>query len=228
MIFIAAFFIELLILFLLARAIIMHLSILFYRWGIGEGGVIHLLAILFLPGTFIHEFSHYLMCVILRVKVFGMSLLPKQIGERQIKMGSVEHEKVDLFRDLLVGAAPFIIGSLVLFTLLYFFTSHNLIGFNWLTFAAGLVAFEIGNTMFSSKKDMEGSLKFLLILVLLIGVAYLFGFRVSIEQLDQSIPSSLVSIIKQVSLFLLVPIILDLLIIAMLMVLQKLNNPRHF
>ncbi len=216
MIFFAAFLLELLILFLLARALTMHLSQMFYRLGLGEKLVMHMLAILFLPGTFIHEFSHYLMCVVLRVKVFGMGLLPKPMGNNQIKMGTLEHAQTDLFRDLLIGAGPFIFGNIILFSLLYFFSSHNPIGLNWMTFLMGLVVFEIGNTMFSSKKDMEGSFKFLLILGFIFGILYLFGFRISIEQLDQSIPSSLISVIKQICLFLLVPIIIDLLLIGLI------------
>src|SRR5438132_14094702 len=112
----------------------MHLSQMMYRFGMGERLVMHLLAILFLPGTFIHEFSHYLMCVILRVKVFGMSLFPKPLGNNVIKMGGLEHARTNFLFDLLIGAGPFIFGNIILFSLLLFFTSHNPFGLNWMTF----------------------------------------------------------------------------------------------
>ncbi len=170
MIFLVAFLLELMILFILARALTMHLSQLFFKLGMGEKMVMHSLAMLFLPGTFVHEVSHYLMSVILRVRVYGISLLPKQMEGGQIKMGALEHAKTDLVRDLLIGTAPFIIGSAIILTLLYYFTSHNPWGISWLTIFVGLVVFEIGNTMFSSKRDMAGSVKFLLILGFLFGL----------------------------------------------------------
>jgi hypothetical protein len=144
-----------------------------------------------------------------------------------IKMGGLEHVQTNFFFDLIIGAGPFIFGNIILFSLLFLFTSHNPVGFNWLTLLVVLVVFEIGNTMFSSKKDMEGSFKFLLILILIAGLAWILGFRISVEQLDQSIPSSLVSIIKQASLFLSVPIILDLFIVGIVYVLNNLNNRRE-
>lgn len=214
MIFLAAFFLELIVLFFLARALTMHLSLLFYRFGFGEKWIMHLLAIIFLPGTFIHEFSHYLMSVLLRVRVYSMTLLPKPAGERYIKMGGIEHAKCDLIRNVLIGSAPFIIGNLILFPLLAFSLSHNPPIHNWVTLVTGFVIFQIGNTMFSSRADMDGSAKLLLILAVIFGLAYLFGWRISLEQLDQSIPGSWVNLIKQADLFLLVPLVLDVLVIG--------------
>lgn len=224
MVFLTAFFLELIVLFVLARALTIHLSLLFYKFGMGERSVMRLLAILFLPGTFIHEFSHYLMCVILRVKVFRMSLLPKQMENNQIKMGVLEHAKTDFFKDSLIGASPFIFGNIILFTFLLYFKSHNPFGLNWLTVLVGFVVFQIGNTMLSSKKDMEGSFKFLLVMIFIASLAYLFDFRISMEQLDQSIPTSLVSVIKQANLFLLIPIILDLLLISLILGLSSISK----
>jgi uncharacterized membrane protein YiaA len=224
MIFLGIFLLELIVLLLLSRALTMHLSSWLYRLGMSERVAMHSLAILLLPGTFLHEFSHYLMSVVLRVKVYGMSLLPKDIGGGQIKMGTLEHAKTDLLRDLLIGAAPFILGNIILFFLLTYSTSHNPFGFNWTTLLVGLVVFEIGNTMFSSKKDMEGAGKFLLILTAIFLVAYLIGWRISIEQLDQILPASLINIIKQANIFLLLPIVIDSVLTIFLFFLNRVNN----
>lgn len=228
MVFLIVFILELGILFILARALTMHLSLLLYKVGLREQAVMHILAFLFLPGTFLHELSHYLMCVILRVKVFGMSLLPKPMEGNAIKMGTLQHAQTNFLFDLIIGAGPFIFGNLILFSLLFFLSSNFQIGLNWLTVLTGFVIFEIGNTMFSSKKDMEGSFKLLLIILFIFGIAYLFGFRISVEQLDQSLPSSFISIIKQADIFLLVPITLDLLIIGLVYGFTNLNNLRQF
>lgn len=220
MVFVVAFIGELLVLFLLARALTLHLSLLLHRWGLGEKSVMHIVALLFLPGTFIHEISHYLFCVILRVRVYGMSLLPKPMAAGYIKMGSVEHQKCDLVRSLLIGAAPFIIGSLLIYFAVHYSTSHNPAFDNWITWAVGFLVFQVGNSMFSSRADMDGSAKFLIILILIACLAYFFGWRVSWEQLDQSIPGSVVNVIRQANFFLLAPLVLDVIIIGVIKVLS--------
>lgn len=222
MIFLAAFLLELLVLFFLSRALTMNLSLLLYRFGFGEKLVMHLLAVLFLPGTFIHEISHYLMSVLLRVRVYSMTLLPKPAEGRYIKMGGIEHAKCDLIRNLFIGSAPFIIGNFILFSLLLYSMSHNPSLQNWVTLVTGFIVFQIGNTMFSSRADMDGSVKLLLILIAGFGLAYLFGWRISLEQLDQSIPGSLANLIKQADLFLGIPIVLDISVIGFVNILSRL------
>jgi hypothetical protein len=221
-IFVALFIGELLILFLLARALTQHLGQFLYRVGFGDGAVMHSVAFLFFPGTFLHEMSHYLMSVLLRVRVFSMSLWPKAEGNGYIKLGTVQHAKCDLIRDLMIGVAPFIIGNIILFSLLFFYSSHNFPLQSWLTVLVAIVVFEIGNTMFSSRADMQSALKFLLILLVIFGFAYLLGWRISIEQLDQNLPGSWVNLIKQASLFLAVPIGLDILVIGLVNILSRL------
>ena len=223
MIFIAALIGELLVLYFLARALTMHLSQLFYRIGFGQTLVMNLLAFLFLPGTFIHETSHYLFSVILRARVMSMSLLPQQEGNH-IKMGTLTHEKVDLFRNLLIGSAPFIIGNLILYFLISFSSTHNPSIQNWITILTAFVVFQIGNSMFSSPADMEGSVEFLLIIAAIFGIAYFLGWRISWEQLDQSIPGSLIGIIKQADLFLLVPLVLDVITICLIYLLMRFSR----
>src|SRR5258707_435554 len=59
------------------------------------------------------------------------------------------------------------------------------------------------------------------VLLTIFGLAYPLGWRISLEQLDLSIPGSLVSIIKQADLYLGIPIILDMLIIGGLLILSR-------
>ena len=71
-----------------------------------------LFSILFLPGVFMHELSHYLMAKLLRVRTGKFSLIPRTLPNGRLQMGYVETERSDVFRDSLVGAAPLIVGSL--------------------------------------------------------------------------------------------------------------------
>ncbi len=71
-----------------------------------------LFSILFFPGVFIHESSHYLMAKLLRVRTRGFSLIPRTLPDGPLQMGYVETEAVDIVRDSLIGLAPLITGSL--------------------------------------------------------------------------------------------------------------------
>src|SRR5471030_284135 len=109
---------ELFFLFLLSQRLTRSLSFFFYKVTKSKKITILLLALLFLPGTFIHELAHYLMAIILFVHAEGLELIPK-IQEHDVKLGSVQIERTDPFRRLLIGMAPFLFGTSILLSLLY-------------------------------------------------------------------------------------------------------------
>jgi len=73
---------------------------------------IGLFSVLFFPGVFLHELSHYLMAKLLRVRTGNFSLIPTTLPNGHLQMGYVETEQTDVFRDSLIGLAPLITGSL--------------------------------------------------------------------------------------------------------------------
>lgn len=74
-------------------------------------------ALLTWPGTVVHEFSHWLMAIILRVPV----TLPNLVPDRNIgALGWVRHARTDLFRQSLIGAAPLLFGSGLVAALAYY------------------------------------------------------------------------------------------------------------
>lgn len=70
-------------------------------------------SILFLPGVFLHELSHFLTAKLLRVKTGKLSLIPQYQESGRLRLGYIETEKVDFFRDALIGLAPLVIGIVV-------------------------------------------------------------------------------------------------------------------
>lgn len=68
-------------------------------------------AILFFPGVVLHEFSHFLMAKLLFVRTRRFSLIPKIIGNGQLRLGYVEASASDPVRDTIIGAAPLISGA---------------------------------------------------------------------------------------------------------------------
>jgi hypothetical protein len=69
-------------------------------------------SLIFLPGVLLHEFSHYLMAVILGVPAARFSLIPQMLPDGRLQLGYVETVKTDIIRDSLIGAAPLIAGGL--------------------------------------------------------------------------------------------------------------------
>jgi len=73
---------------------------------------IGLFQLIFLPGVFLHESSHYLMAKVLRVPTGRFSVLPRPLPNGRLQMGYVEIARSDIARDSLIGAAPLIVGTL--------------------------------------------------------------------------------------------------------------------
>jgi len=69
---------------------------------------------LFLPGTLLHESSHWLTASLLGVKTGRFSLWPQMKKGGELQMGSVQVELSDPFRHSLIGLAPLIFGSIAI------------------------------------------------------------------------------------------------------------------
>lgn len=84
--------------------------------------VIALFSLLLFPGVFIHEVSHFLSAIILRVKVLKFSIVPRSLKNGQLRMGYVETKRTDFIRESLIGIAPLISGLL----LVAYIANHHL------------------------------------------------------------------------------------------------------
>ena len=172
------------------------------------------MTLLFFPGTLIHELSHYLTAKLLFVRTYGIHLFPKLEGEN-LKLGSVSIEKPDFFRHLLIGMAPFFTGTSILLGILYLAAHNHLLNEPLYIVIIGYMLFEVGNTMFSSKKDMEGAIELLITVVIIIAIAYFIDIRFPSFNPDFIFSNPVVTqALEKGTLFLLVPIGIDILIIA--------------
>ncbi|MEI6690868.1 MAG: hypothetical protein WCL07_03920 [bacterium] len=87
-------------------------------FGIDKPGII-LYSIFVLPGTIVHELSHWLTAEILRVPTGQITILPTINDDRggSQNLGSVATGSTDPFRGLLIGGAPFVVGMGILVVL---------------------------------------------------------------------------------------------------------------
>ncbi len=112
---------------------------------------IGLFSVLFFPGVFLHETSHFVMAKILRVRTRNFSLIPTPLPDGRLQMGYVETERTDIVRDSLIGLAPLIAGSLFIA-----YAGLNRLGFSTLldVLANGQVAlFWVGLRLLPQVKD---------------------------------------------------------------------------
>ncbi len=72
---------------------------------------ITLFSIIFLPGVMLHEFSHYLVALVLGVQTARFSLVPQMLPNGRLQLGYVETVRSDFVRDSLIGAAPLVAGG---------------------------------------------------------------------------------------------------------------------
>lgn len=74
-------------------------------------------AFLLFPGVCLHETSHWLAARLLGVRATSLSLLPKLTRNGNLRLGYVQTEAVDPLRASLIGAAPLVTGTAVLWLL---------------------------------------------------------------------------------------------------------------
>ena len=213
MIFFTLFFIELLLLFLLSRNLSRLISQFLYRLTKSKRLTISTIAILFFPGTAIHELSHALAAGLLGVRVGTMEFMPQVDGEH-VKLGSVQIAQSDPIRRFLIGAAPFFFGTAIMLGILFYFVQNQLYNNYLFILLIGYVVFEIGNTMFSSRKDMEGALELFAAIIVIVIVLYLLGIRVTFFNPNLIFSQPVVQeVFKRGCVFLLAPLLIDAIII---------------
>lgn len=204
------FFLEIGLLFFLSRIVSKTLSRFLS---------IHVLSFLFLPGIIVHELSHLLVSGILFVRAGDIEFTPK-ITDKGLKLGSVEIARTDPVRRSIIGFAPVFVGISIIIGIVYLFSSNlvlfreNLYGVALMTLGAGYILFAISNSMFSSKKDMEGTLELVIALIVIFTVLYLIGLRMPSYFVEYLFRPEVLRLIQKSSLFLLAPIIIDVLILG--------------
>ncbi|MEX2028106.1 MAG: hypothetical protein WD988_01225 [Candidatus Curtissbacteria bacterium] len=214
------FFGELIFLFFLSKVLISDLGRLIFGLTRSSRVTVYLLAFLFLPGTAIHEMAHVLAAALLRVPVGDIDLMPKADGKR-VKLGSVPVGDCDPIRMFIIGAAPALLGTILIIFALLLLGRLGFLDIWWGKLLGGYIVFEIGNTMFSSQRDMEGAIEFLAAVTLILGLLYFVGVRTG-EVNFSFLAETLAPVFTLGSRFLVVPIIINIGVILIAKILNRL------
>jgi hypothetical protein len=151
-------------------------------------------SLIFLPGVFLHELSHFIMAKLLRVPTGRVSLLPQPLPDGRLQLGYVETGRADILRDSAIGAAPLIVGTLLIaYVALYRLDMRIL----WDTFRNGqfslfwmgvsalprvqdfplwfYLTFVVSSTMMPSQSDRHAWLDLAIAAGVLFAIAWLVG-----------------------------------------------------
>lgn len=165
------FVIELTFLYFISRLSIKELFYILRIFFRSDKIVFIFIALIFFPGTVIHELSHFLVAIVLLLKVREIHIFP-EFEKNYIKLGRVIYEKKDVLRGIIVGVAPIAIGLIIFFWIstLQIFFIENL----WLKFIMFYLIFVISTTMFSSRQDLIDLVYLLPIAMISTILLYLF------------------------------------------------------
>lgn len=218
-VFLVIFTLELVFLSFFSRLLTASLAQLFYRLTNSRETIVNILAVILWPGTLIHEFSHAITAGVLMVHVGDVVLTPETNGEH-ITLGKAEVGKTDPFRQLLIGVAPVFWGLAIIISSLWFFTLQGE-ALLWQLVLLLYLVFVIANTMFASKKDMEGSLIVFFILATVLFSFYLLKINQPFLFMESLMTPEFAGFMKKVDMFLGVPLGVDLLIYTLAQIILK-------
>lgn len=190
------FTLELILLYLFSH-ILINEWYYFLRMGIHNNRIIYgFIALFFLPGTIIHEFSHYFMATILFLKVHEVVIIPSFEGNK-LKLGHVTYEKTDLIRSILVGIAPFF-GAMGIFIMI---DKFNLFPGDSIYTAAvfGYLIFTIAIQMFSSREDLVDLIYLIPLGIIAYFIIFFFRIKINLSFVRQS--TTLLDLVKQVQFY---------------------------
>lgn len=214
MIYLLIIFLELVVLLLFSMIIPSLLTQIFCFFTRSHKAAIYLLSMIVLPGTLIHEMAHLLTAGVMLVNVGEVSLMP-EIRENGVKLGHVEIQKTDFFRRALIGFAPVFVGMGILVGGIAFANSQFFEKGNyplWLILILFYLVVVIGDTMFSSKKDLEGTLGFTVLFFSIFMTLYLLKFDNFFLFLRNNLIDNHLGFYQNFAYFLAVPVIGNILV----------------
>ncbi|MBU1084958.1 MAG: hypothetical protein ABIJ43_02770 [Candidatus Beckwithbacteria bacterium] len=248
-----SFTITTIILYLSSRSLTNNLLKLFFRITKSQPTSINLLFFLLLPGIFLHEFSHILIATILRVPTGRLSLKPevrapnfskyscdpeqsrgtssepKKFGS--LTLGSAQIATTDPIRMTLIGTAPFIIGTIILWLILtvgfnlnldtnLFSQISSLATLPTLTlFILSYLLFAISNTMFSSPSDLQSAGMPIILILIILGI-----FKLANLNIPQFIITYSINLFSLLTTIFISVFILNLLLIIPLKLIPRVTN----
>lgn len=211
------FLLQIVALYFISRVTIQEVFYFFAIFTKNRKIIFSLTSLVFFPGTILHEMSHFIMAMIMMLRVRDVKILP-EMENNSIKLGKVLYEKKDIVRGVIVGIAPILAGILF-----FLFVSFISVSFKNNPFLTGLLIyaiFAISTTMFSSKQDLI-DIVFLIPFVIII-TFILYVFKIPIVDVLQNFSLKLNSSLVIINRFLFYSFVIHVILIMSFKSLRKL------
>ncbi|MFZ3068970.1 MAG: hypothetical protein WA052_01505 [Microgenomates group bacterium] len=175
-------------LLLTKKKMTIDLSRLVHRFGGSQHSAIIVWSIIFLPGTIVHEISHFLFAALTGARTGKVEIFPEYLEEEldekkntRVTLGSVRTQKLNPLQGFLVGIAPFISGMALLIWLASLLQTSYYAGNTWILVLEGYLFFTIANSFFPSWTDIKQTLPFVVISLVVALLAWYFGFQIFLD-----------------------------------------------
>jgi hypothetical protein len=203
---------EIAILFIFSRNLTKQISSFVYKKTKNKTITLWVVALMFFPGTFLHEVSHLVMAQILGLPTGRVRLIP-YFEDNRLVLGSIPIAHVSQWKTTLTGVAPFITGSFLLAGILYMGTStQSLSPLAYL--GLGYSIFVLINTLFPSNADLKGAWKIGVIIVAFAIAGIVLGVKVP------TIPEKIEIMLELLTKMAIIPIVLDGVLLALIKILK--------
>lgn len=175
---------EIILLFFLSRLTLQKMYPVLKKTIKKDSYIVFLVSLFYMPGTIVHELSHYIVALILSMNPREMSLFPLIEGKK-VRLGHVLYEKNprDFIRPIIVGIAPFIGGLISLWILIQSKLFPG--GVWWQTILFGYLVIAITANMFSSKQDLIDVGYLIPVVLLTAFLFYIFPIRIPMSFIEQ-------------------------------------------
>lgn len=207
------FILALVVLYILSRIFIQKLFIVLYRLTKSREKASFLLSLIFLPGTFIHEISHFITALFLLVPVGELNFIP-EVSDDGLKLGSVKIGETDFIRGTLIGIAPFLVGGSLILWLISFTLLPGNLNNPWIVALLIYIVFEITHTMFSSWSDLYSVLELVIFVIIISAILVVLKIFGPFEYIYTSI-LALSPFIQKLAYFLFIPIGFELVFLGL-------------
>lgn len=180
--------IGLLFLFLSKKWLTIEIGRLIRRLGGGRHALIVIWSIIFLPGTVIHELSHFFFAILTGARTGKIEIMPEYLEDewedegkgRSVALGYVQTQRLNPIQGFFVGTAPFIVGTVLLVWLASIIRTSLDSGQTIYLVLQGYLFFTIANSFFPSWSDIKQTLPMVIIALVAVILAWILGFQIFI------------------------------------------------
>ncbi len=216
--------ISLLLIFFSKKWLTVEISHLIHLFGGGNRSLIVIWSLIFLPGTVIHEMSHFFFAIITGARTGKIEIFPELLEDdwedegrgQTVALGYVQTQKPNPIQGFFIGTAPFVVGLILLIWLASLIQTSSGSGQWAVAFLQGYLFFTVANSFFPSWSDIRQTLPLVIIVFVAGLLAWILGFQIFIS------PSSkIISLSDTISTTLLISVVINLFLIGILFIANR-------